>query len=333
MAAKAKIVGEVVMAYLTKFPNTSKISLAKKIFEENKPLFETVESARSLIRYYTMASGGKRRESKGVASNFYKAFVKLKKDLPKGESERHLPLKLPKSVRRVLILGDIHFPFQNDEALHAALEFGNEKDIDCVYLNGDIMDAYQLSRHEKDPRRRSFSYELDCTRTFLTSLREMFPNALIYYKIGNHDARYEKFIIQAAPHLLDIEAVQLSELLKFKELNIQEVKSMQWAYIGKLPILHGHELPVKSGGVNPARTVQLKLNKQGVVNHFHRETRANGKHFDDNVYTTYSLGCLCDLFPNYMPINEWGHGFGYVEVEPNGNYQMFQKTVINGKIF
>ena len=75
------------------------------------------------------------------------------------------------------------------------------------------MDMYQLSRHEKNPMNRSFSYELDATRAFLKALRETFPNAHIVYKIGNHDARYEKYIMQNAPHLLGVDALKLNELL------------------------------------------------------------------------------------------------------------------------
>ena len=322
----------VVEEIILKFPNTPNMTLAKKIVKDHPKLFSNLELARTTIRNAKGLSG-KVNNQRFEKSDFKLAFEKLKKDLPKGETDLIEPYKLPKSIRRVLILSDIHFPYQDDNALFKALEYGHEKDVDCIYLNGDTMDAYQLSRHEKDPRKRSFSYELDCVRTFLRGLREMFPNALICYKIGNHDARYEKFIIQAAPHLLDIEAVQLSELLEFPKLRIVEIKSMQWTYAGKLPILHGHELPVKSGGVNPARTVQLKLNKQAVIGHFHRETKANGKQFGEQQYTTYSLGCLCDLFPNYMPINEWGHGFGYLELEPNGNYHMKQVAIVNNKFY
>lgn len=321
----------VAISLIEKKPNLTPTQYAKILHAKYPSEFSCIENARSVVRGILGKSGEKRRlkEHKDVRER----LGIFAKEMPKGETEKVEPYHLPKSCTRVLILSDIHIPYHDDAALVAALEFGIEKDVNCIYLNGDTMDMYQLSRHEKNPANRSFSYELDCTRTFLKSLRKMFPNAHIVYKIGNHDERYQKFINQN-PQLLGVDVFQLDSLLNFTELRIQEVKSKQWAYAGKLPILHGHELPTKSGGVNPARTVQLKLNKQAIVGHFHRETRSNGKQFDDKPYTTYSSGCLCDLNPAYMPINDWNHGFTYVEVDPKTeNYYVQQKTIVDGKIY
>lgn len=322
---------EVAKSYILKYPKHNNTQIAKLLFAEYQHHFTSVENARALVRRLVGKRGERDR------STMHKDFTLLvnafRKELPKGESEKVEPYHLPKSCTRILVLSDIHLPYQDDDALFAALKFGLEKGVNCIYLNGDTMDMYQLSRHEKNPANRSFSYELDVERTFLNGLRTMFPNAHIVYKIGNHDERYEKFIRQN-PQLMSVQEFELGNLLDFTDLRIQEVKSKQWAYAGKLPLLHGHELPTKSGGVNPARTVQLKLNKQAIVGHFHRETRSNGKQFDDKPYTTYSSGCLCDLYPAYMPINDWTHGFTYVEVDPkNGHYYVQQKTIVDGKIY
>ena len=322
---------ELAKSYIRKHKDFTPTQLAKLLVKDYPHEFKDQESARLAIRVLMGKKGVNAR--KKVHVDFRKELELFKKELPKGESEKVEPYHLPKSCTRILLLSDIHLPYHDDDALMAALEFGLEKDVNCIYLNGDTMDMYQLSRHEKNPANRSFSYELDVCRTFLKGLRKMFPNAHVVYKIGNHDERYAKFI-NANPQLLGVDEFGLDNLLNFTDLRIHEVKSKQWAYAGKLPILHGHELPTKSGGVNPARTVQLKLNKQAVVGHFHRETRSNGKQFDDKPYTTYSSGCLCDLYPAYMPINDWTHGFTYVEVDPkNGHYYVQQKTIVDGKIY
>ena len=310
---------------------TSPTAIAKKLLKDYPNEYNDAEHARQTVRR-VMGKTGKAHQAT-THKDFRAQIEQFKKEMPKGESERIDPYHLPKSCTRILVLSDIHIPYHDDKALFAALEYGLEKDVNCVYLNGDTMDMYQLSRHEKNPANRSFSYELDVTRSFLKGLRDMFPNAHIVYKIGNHDERFEKFI-RANPQLMGVQEFELSSLLNFTELRIQEVKSKQWTYAGKLPILHGHELPTKSGGVNPARTVQTKLNKQAIVGHFHREQRSNGKQFDEKPYVTYSSGCLCDLYPAYMPINEWTHGFTYVEVNPKtGEYYVQQKTIVEGKIY
>jgi len=227
-----------------------------------------------------------------------------------------------------VLLSDIHLPYHDDEALFTALEFGQQMEVDCIYLNGDTMDIHQLSKHERDPRKKDFLYERDCARVFLKGLRAMFPKALIVYKIGNHDRRYEVFAMQKAPEIYDETVSGLAPLLHFHIHNIIEVKDKQWAYAGKLPILHGHELPMKSGGDNPANLSKKRLGKQAIFGHFHKTTQAAGREFDKGMsYYIYSTGCLCDLHPNYMPINEWNHGFAYIEIDKNGNYLVHNKTI------
>ena len=315
-----------------KFPDTPNLTLAKAFVKKYPKFHLSVEQVRKYILTLKGKSGEKHRKNTYV--DFRAELEKLKKDLPKGETEKIEPYHLPKSISRVLLLSDIHIPYHNDEALFAALEFGIEKNVDCIYLNGDTMDIYQLSRHEKNPYHRDFIYERDCARVFLQGLRNMFPNALIVYKIGNHDERYEKWIMLKSPEIYDEQYMSLGSVLRFTELGIIEVKSKQFAYAGKLPILHGHELPMKSGGDNPANLSKKRMGKQAIFGHFHKTTQANGREFDKGMsYAIYSTGCLCDLHPNYMPINEWNHGFAYIEVDKDGNYVVENKTILNGKIY
>lgn len=331
MGRPVKSKTEVAKSYILKNPTFTPTALAKMLFADYAYEFTSVEDARTIVRKLMGKKGDYHRENSH--KDFTALIQEMRKELPKGESEKTEPYRLPTSCTRILVLSDIHLPYQDDNALFAALQFGLEKDVNCIYLNGDTMDMYQLSRHEKNPSNRSFSYELDICRSFLKGIRKMFPNAHIVYKIGNHDERYEKFI-RMNPQIMAIQEFDLSNLLGFPELRIQEVKSKQWSYAGKMPILHGHELPAKSGGVNPARMAQLKLNKQVIIGHFHRETKSTGKQFDDKPYAAYSSGCLCDLHPAYMPINDWNHGFTYLEVDPkNGNYYVQQKTIVDGKIY
>ncbi len=245
MARQKSAKSLIAIEYIKQFPNSNPTQLAKLLLKKYPTEYTGLENARMIVRQILGKNGERMREKAHV--DIRKELAGFKKQMPKGESEKCEPYYLPKSCTRILVLSDIHIPYHSDEALIAAIEYGLEKDVNCIYLNGDTMDMYQLSRHEKNPMNRSFSYELDATRAFLKALRETFPNAHIVYKIGNHDARYEKYIMQNAPHLLGVDALKLNELLGFTELRIQEVKSMQWAYAGKLPILHGHELPTKSG--------------------------------------------------------------------------------------
>jgi hypothetical protein len=51
-----------------------------------------------------------------------------------------------------------------------------------------------------------------------------------------------------------------------------------------------------------------------------------------NVVTTYSIGSLCGLSPEYLPYNKWNHGFATIETQPDGSYEFRNLKIINGKV-
>jgi len=314
----------IIYQYLKDYPNTPNNTLAKKIYSDNPAQFKSVESVRRVIRYYRGSDGDINRN---FAKEHIDYLAKLKEELPKGETEKVEPYYLPKDRHKVLIISDIHLPYHDDKALFAALEYGLKEEVDTIYINGDLLDFALISKHENTTTKHSVKYEIDCAKVFLKGLREMFPTALIIYKYGNHDLRFDKWIRLKAPELLDIEHIMLSELLGLRELDIIQLDSLQWCYMWDIAVLHGHELPMKSGGINPARTARLKINRPLIIGHFHRQSKDAGMILGKPYYYAYSTGCLCDLSPAYMPINDWLHGFILIN-----QGQVYQKEVINGTV-
>jgi len=91
---------------------------------------------------------------------------------------------------------------------------------------------------------------------------------------------------------------------------------------------------IGAGVVNPARNARLKCKRFVVVNHFLKLTVDSGKVYDGEVLTCWSNGCLCELEPGYMEINEHVHGFCYVDIiDDKGGFSVDQKQIINGKIY
>jgi predicted phosphodiesterase len=295
---------KLIFDYLKQFPNTANLTLAKKIYQDHPANFKDVEHIRTFIRYYRGTKGKKDRID---AKKHIDYFEKLKSELPKGETEKVEPYYLPKDRKKVLIISDIHLPYHDDKALFNALKFGLDNEVDTIYINGDLLDFALISKYENNTTTHSIKYEIDCAKVFLKGLREMFPKALIIYKYGNHDLRFDKWIRLKAPELLDIEHIMLSEILGLRELDIIQLDSLQWCYMWEYVVLHGHELPMKSGGVNPARATRLKLNRPAIIGHFHRMNRDIATIMGKEQYSVYSSGCLCDLSPAYMPINDWNH--------------------------
>jgi len=324
---------DIVLEYLGKFPNSATMSLSRLILKENPLDFTTLENVRNLVRSYR----GERGKNSSTVSIVGKRTEQQKKEaiakkLPESDYQKCEPFIIPKGQNNILILSDIHFPYQDNKALELAINYGIENKVNAIYLNGDTLDFYQCSRFTKDRRLRDMAGELQMGREFLKLLQDTFK-CPIYFKIGNHEKRYEDYLMIKAPELLGIDDFKLEQLLRFREFGVTLVKDKQMALAGKLPILHGHEW---YGGfappVNPARGLFLKAKESAIVGHHHRTSEHTEKTLGGDVTTTWSTGCLCGLEPEYAPYNNYNHGFAHVVVGKDGNYQLKNMRIINYKI-
>lgn len=312
-----------------KFPNSPKLTLAKKLYKDNPKVFTSIEYARNVVNRIKGLSGSKRNKDTTLFKEpdfNYNPF-----DLPESMSEERPKWFLPKSIKKVLLLSDIHFPYQDNEALTTALKYGQKEEVDAIFINGDLMDFYQLSFHEKDPRVTSISDELEATRKFFDGLNKAFPNTLIYYIPGNHEARLERYLRVKAPELLDVQEFRIDVLLKLGEKGILYLEHGTKCYFGKLLVEHGDKMK-GSGGVNPARSLFAKLKRHAICGHFHRTSEATEKVYDGDVVVTYSTGCLCELEPRYMEVNNHNHGFALVEMDGE-NFKVRNLKIVNGKVY
>lgn len=235
---------------------------------------------------------------------------------------------------RALILADSHIPYHDQTALDAALEYGLEHSADFILLNGDIADCFSVSFWENDPRQRCFPVERDAVRSFLRALRSRFPKARIVYKLGNHEERYIRYMMRKAPELLGLAEFEFQNVFGLPELKIQFVDGMRPIRLGKLNVIHGHEYRFAiSNPVNPARGFFLRAKTHCLGGHLHQSSQHSEKNLEQKVVSTWSTGCLCDLHPDYRPLNGWNHGFAFVEVARDGVFNVANLKVIEGKVY
>jgi len=257
---KNAFVSNLIKSYLTKFPKLPSLTLARLIYKENDKQFKDIDVVRSSIRYYRGKKGEKPKSQLGTREFLDQNIEFI---MPESYAETSEPYEISQS--RTLIISDLHIPYQDNDSIQKAINYGKEKKVNCILINGDVLDFAGISRHEKDWRQRSVHQEFEATRVFLNSLREHFPKAKIIFKYGNHDERFEKYLFLKAPEIFDCTDFQLEVLLKLGELKIEVVKEKRPIRIGKLTVLHGHELFGGSGGVNPARGTFLKTLENVVV--------------------------------------------------------------------
>lgn len=239
--------------------------------------------------------------------------------------------KLP-FYSKIGFLTDIHLPFYDKLALMTAIDYLKKYEPTCIWLNGDILDAYAISRWLKEKNKENLQYEIDCVRDFLKTIRTIFPKTDIYYKIGNHEDRWEIFMNNNAKVFQGIDDFEFENVFRLTNYGIKLVKSKTITQSGKLNIIHGHEV-FGSGGVNPSRSLFLKTFKSTISGHYHRTSEYISKALDNDIIGCFTVGSLSQQRPMYAPVNQYNLGFATIDMESNGNYVVSNKKIIDGKIY
>jgi len=234
---------------------------------------------------------------------------------------------------RVLILSDIHIPYADPEAIKTLFRFCRTQRFSHVLLNGDVADFYGISRWETNPLLRDFPGEVSAVRNFFRFVRRTFPKSRIIYKLGNHEERYETFLRKQAPEFCGLSTFDFETLLQLDALQVDCVRNRPIRLGRLLNVVHGHEYRFAiSNPVNPARGLFLRAKAHVLGGHFHQTSQHAERTIDDKVIAAWSVGCLCDLHPEYRPLNNWNHGFAIVEVTRSGGFQVFNYTIKDGKV-
>lgn len=329
MAGKQRsIAGEEARKLCEAFPSHGTRTLASKLLRDNPALYTSYEQARSLVRDYRGEHGVMKR-------NTVKAKVRTTKheQIPPSDAKPIEAVVFPHTGRGV-VCSDLHIPYHDPEAVRLMLEFAvTDKATDFCIVNGDFNDFYRLSRWEQDIRNRDVNGELELGDQMLSVLLEHFP--VVWLKLGNHDAWYERYLRVKAPELLGIADYHLESLYHLPDRGIKLVQQHEIIHAGHLTIVHGHEFKVgTSNPVNAARGLYLRCGGSAICGHWHQPSHHSAGTIRGKRIGAWATGCLCTLTPEYDPTAfiRWAHGFAVLELDSSGEFEVDNHTIVEGKV-
>jgi predicted phosphodiesterase len=305
------------------------LKLARIMYAENKLLFPSLEKARSRLRWIEGKMGERSRRMSTNITLPERSRTPYK--LPEAEEFAYEPYII--DAKKVLVMSDVHLPYHDVPAISAAIEFAQNEDIDAILLNGDTLDFYTLSRFIRDPKARSFAHELLIFQQFIEALGQAFPDAKVYIKLGNHDERYQHYLWTKAGELDGVEEFELKNIIKKRAPEAEVIGDKRIIKLGALNVLHGHEFGQSIfSPVNVARGLFLRGKVSAMQGHNHQTSEHTESNMNGEITTTYSVGCLCNLTPGYLPINKWNHGFAIVDINGQDfhvrNYRIHKGQVL-----
>lgn len=241
-------------------------------------------------------------------------------------------------VTRALCLYDLHVPYHDDEALDLAIEYGKTKKIDVLVVS-ELVDFYKISYWKTELDRMEFAEEVGECREMVERLSGDFPNARRVFIPGNHENRMRNFIRDKAPQLHGLPQLELDELLGLNDNgfeifdNISLLRQGKPPFkLGKLFVIHGHEIKVGYWAINIAKLFYEKAKCNVLFGHHHKTQEWVVRKLNMKTEGSWGVGALCDLAPEFKPFNDWNHGFAIVEIHEDGYFSIDNKKIIDGRI-
>lgn len=226
---------------------------------------------------------------------------------------------------KTAVINDLHRPFHDKKSLDLTLQIIENVGVDRIILNGDIMDMYNVNSHgPTHPLVGTLlSNEIDDTRLFLQNLRKRFPKVEIVFLYGNHEDRFDRFLVQHCKVLFKL--ISLDKLLGLEELNIS-FKLYNYRYRLEKTNLYIQHSPPSYGKNGAMVSLERDVDQDSLYGCSHREQKATKTSKSGVTYTCWYNGWLGST--NATQAHE--KVFSYVKGHQNWQQCFAMVTVDNG---
>lgn len=252
-------------------------------------------------------------------------------------SKWHLPIsKVRKANRNFetwLVFADTHIPHQNKPTINVLLKLCEDINPDGLAILGDFMDLSCISHWNKSKPARVEGKRLIEDYAEGNAILDEFDRRLAkntkkIFLYGNHE-RFYNDMTEEFPVLTGLG--EPSVCLKLAERGFKiYAKQNEIVKLGKLSMCHG----MYTGDTAVKKHVQAFMTNV-LFGHVHSQAEfcAPSPAKDISIYGA-SLGCTCDMNPDYLQNSphKWTHGFAVVYVYDREYFDVDLKRVINGKV-
>lgn len=219
---------------------------------------------------------------------------------------------MPRRHRSVVVLGDVHAPWQCKKTLRWALDFIYQVQPWAVVQVGDLYDFYSFSRYAKSLNLMTPRAEVQAgravTEDMWTRICRLSPKSKNFQLRGNHDVRIEATVSSKAPELEGL--LNTRALFEFDGVETIHDPSEELELDG-VTYIHGHRKQGDHARHNQGNTALGHLHT-GYVHYFRNRK---------GVYWELNAGLLGDLKApvfNYRPqkkVHSMTNGLGYVDAQ------------------
>lgn len=234
-----------------------------------------------------------------------------------------------------VVYGDTHVPFHDPAAVKVVQGIAKDVKPDVLLNVGDLVDAWQISRFDKDPTRKdSLQDNIDEARQHLHEMAQVVPKSRRVLLEGNHENRLGRLICslegahRELPKLRVFQkAMTWPALLELDGIGFEWVPERVQSKTPILPkIITKHGTVVRKWSGATAAGEWAKYGASGLSGHTHR--LGHFLHRDHNGTASWiETGCTCLLDPPYGTDYDWQQGC--VVLSWNADRRLMQTEVVS----
>lgn len=250
-------------------------------------------------------------------------------------------------ISKTIVFNDLHRPFHDPKAVKIVLDVAEDANVDRIVINGDLLDMYSVNSHGPTHPLvgTMLCDEVEDSRLWLQALRKRFPKQEIVFLFGNHEDRFERFMVNYCKKLFEF--VSLHKLLGLEQLDISWEPYNARYQLEKSNVYIQHSPPSysKNGAMV---SLERDIDQTTIYGCSHRELKASKSGKSGKNYYCFFNGWLGStnmteahrkVFKYVKGHESWQQCFCMVTVDKKKTAYVEQvsindgKAIYNGKIY
>tara|TARA_A100001201_G_scaffold116016_1_gene99670 strand:- start:577 stop:1275 length:699 start_codon:yes stop_codon:yes gene_type:complete len=182
--------------------------------------------------------------------------------------------------KRILVISDMHLPYQHKDAIKFLAEIKKEFKPDRVINIGDLLDFHAISMHTHDPDLASAGHELTIARKYVKELESIYP------QVTEVDSNHSSLVYRRA--------IKYGMSREFLREYGEFLGTKKWKWVDDLTLTmsNGQRCFFTHGRSADVLKVSQTMGMSAVQGHYHTKFVVSYWANPDNLFFAMNVGCL-----------------------------------------
>ena len=182
--------------------------------------------------------------------------------------------------KRILVISDMHLPYQHKDAIKFLAEIKKEFKPDRVINIGDLLDFPAISMHTHDPDLASAGHELTMARKYVKELESIYP------QVTEVDSNHSSLVYRRA--------IKYGMSREFLREYGEFLGTKKWKWVDDLTLTmsNGQRCFFTHGRSADVLKVSQTMGMSAVQGHYHTKFVVSYWANPDNLFFAMNVGCL-----------------------------------------